>query len=303
MQITIKTTMGTTIFEEVAPSDCVQDLKKLIANRENIPCEHQRLSFAGVQLESERKMRECGIQDKSTLHMTIPLTIMTSPTDDLMQINVWIGHLGKAFRLSVDASFTLDRLMATFQEHGWLHWAAMALISEGRYLEGGHTLQDYDIRPGDWMRLSPAEARIYVRSISGDIWLEVCVPLRTQLNVLAEMLMAKRPGQMFSFMLTRGTTPITDMTRTLISLGLEDGGEVAAVAEEIKPPQAGWCQYRDEVEDLLWWHNEIDGNWFLEFSPDPWVQYQHPDSDEDCCRTWWWNSETHDWFDLRVGAE
>lgn len=293
MQVTIKTAMGGTILEEVAPSAQVLDLKKLIACHIGIPSEHQRLTFAGVQLESGKKMQDCGIEDNATLHMTVPLTIMTSSACE-MQINVWIGHLGKAFRFSVEESSTLGRVMSIAHTAGRLEGENLVFIKGCRYLECEHTLLDYKIQCGDWLRLCFCDVQIRVRGLSGETWLVASVSIHDQLNVLADLLMAKRPGRLFSFILSRGTAPIADMTRTLLSLGLEDGSEIFAVAEEMKPPQASWHLYSDiNDRDQLWWHNEENEDWFFENQPHPWVHYKYPGKDN---RTWWWNSETHDWF-------
>jgi hypothetical protein len=296
MRITIKTTMGRTISEVVAPSDQVQHLKNLIAGHEGIPCDQQRLIFAGLQLHSEQRIRECGIEDKSTLHLSIPLTIVRSPEHGSMQINLWIRHLAKAFRLNVEESYTLEHIMSICRHHGWLHHEGLTFILDGRCPELGEQLSDYRVQSGDWLRLSSALAKIRVRSVSGDIWLETCLPIREQLCKLEEQLAASRPGLMFSFTLSHCMSPVDDTMRTLVSLGLEDGSELVVVAEAAKPPQDGWTRYRS-YDNFLWWHNALNDDWFFEDVPDPWVQYRHPDQIRNSIKTWWWNSETHDWFD------
>jgi len=299
MRITIKTTMGTTISEDVAPSDQVQHLKNLIAGHEGIPCEQQRLIFAGLQLHSEQKMGECGIKDKSTLHLSIPLTIVRSLEQGSMQINLWIRHLARAFRLNVKESYTLDHVMSICRHHGWLRHEGSAFISDGRCLNLGDNLADHRIQSGDWLRLSESEARIRVRSVSGDIWLEARLPIQERICRLEELLASSRPGLMFSFALSHGMLPIADTSQTLVSLGLEDGSELIAVAEATKPPQDGWSLYRSH-DGFLWWHNEISEDWFFEDSPEPWVQYRHPEQIDGSTKNWWWNSETHDWFDASL---
>merc|ERR1719263_375325 len=52
---------------------CVADVKEKIASLEGIPCEEQRLIFAGASLDESAELVACGIKDESTLFLSLDL--------------------------------------------------------------------------------------------------------------------------------------------------------------------------------------------------------------------------------------
>ncbi|CDK24117.1 unnamed protein product [Kuraishia capsulata CBS 1993] len=58
---------------DVEPSDKIEDVKKLLEEKEGIPSEQQRFLFSGRQLEDSDTVEGCKITAGSQLHLVLTL--------------------------------------------------------------------------------------------------------------------------------------------------------------------------------------------------------------------------------------
>ncbi|KAA6376603.1 MAG: putative ubiquitin C, partial [Streblomastix strix] len=152
MTIYVKTNTQKKFKLEVDIKDTIERVKQKIQVVERIHPDQQRLSFNGSQLEDEQTLEDCNIQTGSTIELWKETTQITqrrqtSGSQNRNAIQVFVRLMsGKTVTLNVSLNESIKSLKQKIQlkENCSLH--QYKLEFNGRQLEDGRRLQDYDIQ-------------------------------------------------------------------------------------------------------------------------------------------------------------
>jgi len=134
MQIFVKTLTGAIITLVVAPNDTIASVKSKIEEKEGVPADEQRVTFADTPLEDARTIADYKIEKDSTLH--------------LQQISrqILVKTLtGKTITLVVDVTDTIADVKRKIHDQENIP-ANARLIFAGQVLEDGRTLAECNIQ-------------------------------------------------------------------------------------------------------------------------------------------------------------
>ena len=146
MPIIIKTLAGKTITLNVKPEASIENVKVEIEGRKGIPVHKQRLHFGGQEPKDNSILRDYKIQKESILYLrlegrfgSIPIYVML-PTGKMTILDV----------LPSDNVSNIKHEM--FVQHG-ISPDQQYLIFDGKELEDGRTLREFNIEKGSMLHL------------------------------------------------------------------------------------------------------------------------------------------------------
>ncbi|KAJ0624408.1 putative Ubiquitin domain-containing protein [Helianthus annuus] len=147
MCIFIKTHTGKTITLKVKPSYTICNVKSMIHEKERIPPCQFRLIFAGKLLLDSPTLADYNINMGSTIHL-----IYRHPRGFMIFINT---HIGKTFSLKVKKLDTIQDVKAKVFDKEGCPPCEVRLVFNGKFLEDGPTLADYQIHSESLLHLIP----------------------------------------------------------------------------------------------------------------------------------------------------
>jgi len=145
MKVFIMNFTGDTIYVEVKLSDTVEELKKKIHEKINIPPEQQRLIFNGDQLDDDQELSYYNIKNESMIHLIICLS---------SSINVQVKcPSGKIITLKAEPSDKIKDLKSKIEEKENIPSDHQCLIIDGDQLEDDRKISDYNIKNKSMLQL------------------------------------------------------------------------------------------------------------------------------------------------------
>jgi len=145
MKVFIMNFTGDTIYVEVKLSDTVEELKKKIHEKINIPPEQQRLIFNGDQLDDDQELSYYNIKNGSMIHLIICLS---------SSINVQVKcPSGKIITLKAEPSDKIKDLKSKIEEKENIPSDHQCLIIDGDQLEDDRKISDYNIKNKSMLQL------------------------------------------------------------------------------------------------------------------------------------------------------
>ena len=146
MSIFVKMLTGKTITLNVKPETSIAEVKAEIQRRRGVPRGKQRLDFGVHELKEHRKLQEYKIQEESTLYLRVDDLCGSMPIHVLMPT-------GKMTTLDVFSSDDVRNIKSEIYDKEGISPGQQYLLFDGKELEDGRTLNDFNIQQGSMLHL------------------------------------------------------------------------------------------------------------------------------------------------------
>ena len=146
MPIVIKMLTGEAITLNVKSGTFIKNIKVEIQKRKGISIHKQRLHFGGQEVKDESMLRDHNIGKESTLYLRLKGQFDSVPIYVMMPT-------GKMITLDVLPSDSVENIKQEIYDKEGISPDQQYLISDGKELEDGRTLREFNIKKGSMLHL------------------------------------------------------------------------------------------------------------------------------------------------------